>query len=100
EEAREPRRLARALDDPAGLVHDEAERGERDGAGQLAAVRVAAPVRAARAGAGLRADARATRPLARRDHRPAARVVPAELRRAGRVRGAARDPPPSRGARP
>ena len=39
EEAREPGHLAGAFDDPAGLLHDEAERGKRDGADHLAGVR-------------------------------------------------------------
>ena len=48
--ARGARPLAHALDDPARLVHDEAERDGRDDAGHLAGVRAAASVRAARAG--------------------------------------------------
>ena len=47
---------ARHLDDPARLVHDEAERGVGDAAGHLARVLAAAPVRAGRAGGGLPAD--------------------------------------------
>ena len=48
---------ARPLDDPARLVHDEAQRDRRDGADHLAGVRGDAPVRAGRAGRGLpRAD--------------------------------------------
>ena len=64
------RPVADALDDPARLVHDEAERDGRDDAGHLARVRAAAPVRAGRAGA--RATASCSRSLesdARRDHR-------------------------------
>ncbi len=41
-----PGRGARPLDDPARLVHHEAERDRRDGGGHLAAVRRAAPLRA------------------------------------------------------
>ena len=45
------------VDDPARLVHDEAQRHHRDGADHLAGVRGAAPVRAGRPGARLpRAD--------------------------------------------
>ena len=40
-------------DDPARLVHDEAQRDDRDGADHLAGVRRPAPVRAGRAGRGL-----------------------------------------------
>ena len=46
--------LAHARDDPARLLHDEAQRHGRDDAGDVAGVRRAASVRAARAGAGLR----------------------------------------------
>ena len=48
--ARGARPLARALDDPARLLHDEAQRHRRDDPGDLARVRQAAPVRARRAG--------------------------------------------------
>ena len=50
----------RHVDDPARLVHDEAERGDRDAAGHLGALQPRAPVRAGRPGAGLRADLRAS----------------------------------------
>ena len=56
-------------DDPAGLLHDEAQRQHRDGSGDLAGVRRAAPLRPRR---GRRRDAGADRPtvdLAVRDHR-------------------------------
>ena len=56
------RHRAGPLDDPARLVHDEAQRGGRDGAGDLAGVRRPAPVRAGRAGRRLR---RADRDLER-----------------------------------
>ena len=52
--ARRPRPRARPHDDPARLVHDEAQRDDRDDPGHVARVRRRAPVRAARA------DARAT----------------------------------------
>ena len=45
--ARRPRHRARPRDDPAGLVHDEAQRHHRDGADHLAGVRRHPPVRAA-----------------------------------------------------
>ena len=47
-------------DDPARLVHDEAQRHHRDGAGHLARVRRHAPVRAGRAGRRLPRADRAT----------------------------------------
>ena len=57
------RHRAGPVDDPARLLHHEAERGRRDGADQLAGVRPAAPVRPGRAGRGLPgADRRAGRP--------------------------------------
>ena len=43
---------SRYVDDPARLVHDEAERGVRDAADHLAGIRQAAPVRAGRSGPG------------------------------------------------
>ena len=87
-----PRPLARAVDDPARLVHDEAQRHVRDDPGDVAAVRRAPPVRAGRPGEGLPRDVRAARGLARRDHRLRRGVAAAELRSAGRVHGAADDP--------
>ena len=57
---RRQRPRARPLDDPARLVHDEAQRDVRDDPGDVARVRRAASVRAGRPGAGLsRADRRA-----------------------------------------
>src|SRR3546814_15485226 len=44
---------ARPLDDPARLLHHEAERDDRDAADHLAEVRGGPPLRAARPGAGL-----------------------------------------------
>ena len=56
---RRPGPRARPLDDPARLVHDEAQRDDRDDPGHVARVRRAASVRAGRAGARLsRADRR------------------------------------------
>ena len=54
--ARGARSVAHALDDPARLLHDEAERDRGDDADDLAGVRPAAPVRAAPRRPRLRAD--------------------------------------------
>ena len=48
--ARRPRPRARPHDDPARLVHDEAQRDRRDGADHVARVRAHPPVRAGRPG--------------------------------------------------
>ena len=70
-----------ALDDPARLLHDEAQRDRRDDPGDLAGVRRAASVRARRAGAGLRAScSRQLEALAGRDHRLRRRVAAAQRR--------------------
>ena len=50
------RPLAHRADDPARLVHDEAQRDDRDDAGDAGRVQPAAPVRAARPGRGLRSS--------------------------------------------
>ena len=86
------RPLARAVDDPARLVHDEAQRHRRDAPGDVAGARAAAPVRAGGPGPRLPRAVRRARALARRDHRLRRRVAAAERGRAGRVRGAAGDP--------
>ncbi len=91
---------ARHRDDPARLVHDEAERRGRDAAGELARVLADAPVRAGGAGGRVPADLPRARGRPRRDHGLAGRVAAAELRRAGRVRRPARDPGVSPRARP
>ena len=93
------RRGARPLDDPARLLHDEAERHDRDAGDHLARVREPAPVRAARPGRRLPLADRRSRALALLDHRLRRGLAAAELRRAGRVRGPARDPrlPPGAG---
>ena len=79
-------------DDPAGLVHDEAQRRHRDGRDHLAGVRGPAPVRAGRAGPRLRAaDRRAVRRPGR-DHRLRRGQRAAQRRLAGRVRRAAGHP--------
>ena len=54
QEPRAEGRRARHIDDPARLVHDEAERGVGDDSGDLAGVLADASVRAGVAGAGLR----------------------------------------------
>lgn len=51
--ARRPRLRAGPRHDPAGFLHDEAQRDHRDGAGHLARVRATASLRPGRAGAGL-----------------------------------------------
>ena len=87
-----PRRRARPLDDPARLVHDEAQRDDRDAGRVVARVLDDPPVRAARPGRRLRHADRRPRALAVRDHRLRRRLAAAERRLAGRVRGPARDP--------
>ena len=97
--ARRPRPRARPHDDPARLVHDEAQRDRRDGAGHVARVR-AASIRSRRSSRrGLPRAVRRPRALARRDHRLRRGVAAAERRLAGRVRGPARDPQVPRVAR-
>ena len=78
--------------DPARLVHDEAQRDHRDGAGQPARVRRPAPVRAGRGRRRLPAADRRARGLARRGHRLRPGLDPAERRLAGRARRPAGDP--------
>ena len=90
-------------DDPAGFVHDEAQRDERDDPGHLARVREHPPARARRPGRGLSTADRRTRADAGRVHRLRRGQPAAELRRAGRVRRPARDPrlpPRARGRAP
>ena len=58
--ARRPRSRARPLDDPARLVHDEAQRDVRDDPGDVARVRRAASVRAGGPGGRLSHDDRAS----------------------------------------
>ena len=93
----------RSHDDPAGFVHDEAQRHRRDGADHLARVRRHASVRPGRrVGRAARADRRA-RGMARRDHRLRRRQPAAQRRQPGRVRRAAgnpRLPPQPRRGRP
>ena len=94
---------ARPLDDPARLVHDEAQRDDRDDPGHVARVRRAASVRARairRSGYGSSIDR--ARADAVRGHRLRRRLAAAQRRLAGRVRGPAGDPrvprEPRRGA--
>ena len=97
-----PRRRARPLDDPARLLHDEAQRDDGDAGRLVAGVLDHPPVRPARPGRRLRhADPR-PRALAVRDHGLRRRLAAAERRLAGRVRRPARDPrlPPLARRRP
>ena len=87
-----PRRRARPLDDPARLLHDEAQRDDRDAGRLVARVLDDPPVRAARPGRRLRHADRRPRALAVRDHGLRRRLAAAERRLAGRVRRPARDP--------
>ncbi len=82
----------RHVDDPARLVHDEAERGGGDAAAVVAGAGAPPPVRAGGAGGRLSPVVRRARTRARRDHRPPRRVAAAELRRAGRAGRPARHP--------
>ena len=84
---------ARSHDDPARLVHDEAQRHERDDPGDVARVRRRSTRsrRIDQAQGYLEMITRA-RGDARRDHRLRRGVAAAERRLAGRVRRAARDP--------
>ena len=97
--ARRPRPRARPHDDPARVVHDEAQRHRRDDADHLAGVREHAPVRAGRPGRGLRRAVRRPRARAVRDHRLRRGVAAAQRRFAGRARGPARHPRLPRAAR-
>ena len=89
-QAGRPRLRARPRHDPAGLLHDEAQRDHRDGAGHLARVRAAAPLRARRAGAGLPHAHPRAGGAARRGHRVRQRVAAAQRRVAGRAGRTAR----------
>ena len=100
-------RRPRHVDDPARVLHDEAQRGGGDAPGHLAGVLAAAPVRPARADEGLRPGHRGTRGGAPRGDGLRGGVPAAELRGAGRAHGLAghsrlsplpRRPPSQRGA--
>src|SRR5947209_2983875 len=90
--ARGARPLPHGGDDPARLVHDEAQRHHRDGAALVARIQPAAPLRAARAGHGLPHPVPPARGHAVRDHGVPERVAPAQLRSPGGVHRVARDP--------
>ena len=79
------RHRPRPVDDPARLVHDEAQRGGRDGTGQLAGVRTCAPARAGRAGGRLPGADRVARAPAGQAHRLRRGLGPAERRLPGRA---------------
>ena len=85
--------------DPARLLHHEAQRGRRDGAGVAAGLRRDPPVRAGGAGAGLPLADRGPGALAGRDHRLRRGVAAAERRLPGRAGRAAGDPRVPRGER-
>ncbi len=93
---------ARPHDDPARLVHHEAQRDHGDGADHLARVRRDPPLRARRAGRRLHRADRRPRALAVRDHGVRRGVAPAQRRVAGRAGRPARHPcvPPRAWRRP
>ena len=99
---REQGPVARAQHDPAGLVHDEAQRDGRDDAGHVPRLGPPPPVRARGRHRGLRGDRRHAGRVAGRDHRLRRRLAPAQLGRDGRVHGPAHDPrlPPVARRRP
>ncbi len=80
------------VDDPARLVHDEAQRRLGDDPGVVAGVRGHPPVRAGGPDRGLRADLRGARGSALPHHRLRRRLAAAQLGRPGRVRGPDDDP--------
>ena len=83
---------ARPHDDPARVVHDEAQRHQRDAAGHVARVRASAPLRPARPGPGLPPAVRGARGLAVRHHRVRRGVAATQRRFTRRARRAAGDP--------
>ncbi len=92
---------AQSIDDPAGLLHHEAQRHQRDDPDYLAAVRQPASVRAERTGRRLFIDDRRTGTLLVRDYRFRCDLHAAQLRCPGRVHRPAGDPqvprePPAR----
>jgi hypothetical protein len=82
--------------DPAGLVHHEAQRRQRNDPGDLGRVRRPAPVRPGRAKRRLPATDRRTGSHALRRHRLRRDVAAAERRFPGRIRGPAGDSPTTR----
>jgi hypothetical protein len=91
--------VADHVDDPARLVHDEAQRHHRDDPGDLARVRPLHPFAPVEQTGGYRALFTTARGVAGRDHRLRRGVAAAQRRRAGRVRRPAGDPRLPRGAR-
>ncbi len=90
---------ARHVDDPARLLHDEAERRQRDVSGVVAGVLAHAPVRTRQPDRRLPAGVRRAGGRALRGDRLCRRVAAAQLRRAGRVRRPGRHSRLSPGAR-
>ena len=86
------RSLAHLRDDPAGLLHHEAERDDRDDAGELARVQPAASLRPAGPGGGLPAPLQPAGVPAGGDHRVRRGLAPAQRGLPGRVRRPAGDP--------
>ena len=88
--------------DPAGQLHDEAQRHDRDDPDHLARVRERAPLRAGRAAGRLRGAERPALRLAEPGHRLCRREPAAQRRHPGRIRRAAGHPrlarEPRRGA--
>ena len=88
---RRPRLRARPRHDPAGFVHHEAQRGDRDGRRQLARVQRPAPLRARRRRSGFARHDRHARDVARRAHGLRRRLAAAERGQPGRARWPPRD---------
>ena len=83
---------ARPRHDPAGLLHDEAQRRRGDDAGELAEHRQPASVRAGRPFRRLPRHDRRAGALARRNHRLRRRLAAAQCRQPGRICRLAGDP--------
>ena len=73
------------LHDPAGVLHDEAKRHERNAARHVAGIWITAPVLSARPGRWIRRNDATTGVLAFRDHRFCSREPGAQRRLAGRI---------------
>ena len=100
---RRPRRRPGPVDDPAGLLHHEAQRRHRDGAGELAGAGRCAPLRPAGPDRRLPEGHRPARAVARGDHGFRSGVPAAQQRRPGRAGRPARHtrlPPQPRRRRP
>ena len=76
---------ARSLDDPLGLLHHEAQCGDRDDAGEHGRLRAHPPLRAEEPDHGLPGAVRRPRGLALPDHRLRRRLAAAQCRQPGRV---------------